>query len=263
MSTLHILNGDATLTGFNQTGLDGEVLVWREVFSEGPLAARLDADFWNRRANWISSVFEDAAGSYQENVLLELEKLNEPYDEINLWFEFDLHCQVNLLGVMQLLKQEVDLTAPALYLICPDSFPGVEDFRGMGQLNGDQLEDLYDTRLHLTEYDFIIATEAWQKYIQFNAEALQQWIDATPFWGSLHLLKPALEAQVKRLQVNGDGLNYIEQKLLHLYQNGITNRSELYQSFWNEAPIYGMGDAELDMYLKKLEDRGLLNLTIE
>jgi hypothetical protein len=263
MKILHILNGDTTLTSFNQTGLNGDTLVWREVFSEGPLSSRIDADFWNRRATWISNTFEDAAGSYQENVLLELEKLNEPYDEINLWFEFDLHCQVNLLGVMQLLKQEVDLTAPALYLICPDSFPGVEDFRGMGQLNGDQLEDLYDTRLHLTEYDFIIATEAWQKYIQFNAEILQQWIDATPFWGSLHLLKPALEAQVRRLQVNNDGLNYIEQKLVHLYQSGITNRRDLYQSFWNESPIYGMGDNELDMYLKKLEDRGLVNLTIE
>ncbi|MFD1257210.1 DUF1835 domain-containing protein [Mucilaginibacter terrae] len=263
MNQLHILNGDATLTGFNQTGLDGEVLVWREVFSEGPLSVRLDADFWTRRANWISNAFEDAAGSYQENVLLELEKLNEPYEEINLWFEFDLHCQVNLLGVMQLLKQEVNLTAPALYLICPDSFPGVENFKGMGQLNGDQLEDLYDTRLHLTEYDFIIATEAWKTYIQFDAEALQQWIDATPFWGSLHLLKPALEAQVKRLQVSSGGLNFIEQKLLQFYQNGIATRNGLYQSFWSEAPIYGMGDAELDIYLKRLEDKLLIKLINE
>jgi len=263
MSILHILNGDATLTGFNQTGLDGEVLVWREVFSEGPLLAKLDADFWNRRSAWIAETFEDAPGSYQDIVMQELEKLNEPYDEINLWFEFDLHCQINLLGVMQLLKQEVDLTAPGIYLICPDSFPGVKNFRGMGQLNGNQLEDLYDTRLHLTEYDFIIATEAWQKYIQFNAEALQQWIDATPFWGSLHLLKPALEAQVKRLQINEQGLGYIEQKLLQLYQNGINTRTEIYETFWNEAPVYGMGDAELDIYLKRLHAKGLMLLTSE
>lgn len=263
MKILHILNGDATLTGFNQTGLDGEVLVWREVFSEGPLSARLDADFWNRRADWIAQTFEDAPGSYHEMVMKGLEKLNEPYEEINLWFEFDLHCQVNLLGVMQLLKQEVDLTAPGIYLICPDSFPGVENFRGMGQLDGDQLEDLYDTRLHLTEYDFIIATEAWQKYIQFNAESLQQWIDATPFWGSLHLLKPAMEAQVKRLQVNEARLSYIEQRLLHFYQNGITSRAAIYEAFWNEAPIYGMGDAELDIYLKRLQEKGLLSVDDE
>jgi hypothetical protein len=262
MNQLHILNGDDTLAGFNQTGLDGEVLVWREVFSEGPVSAKLDAGFWNRRAAWITQTFEDAPGTYQEMVIQELEKLNEPYAEITLWFEFDLHCQLNLLGVMRLLQQEVDLTAPSVYLVCPDSFPGVENFRGMGQLNGNQLEDLYDTRLHLTEYDFIIASEAWQKYILLDAEALQQWIDSTPFWGSLHLLKSALQAQVKRLQVNEHGLSYIEQKLLHLYQNGINTRTGIYKSFWSEAPIYGMGNAEIDIYLKRLQEKGLVDSSL-
>jgi hypothetical protein len=258
VNQLHILNGDHTLTAFNETGLDGEALVWREVFSEGPLAAKFDAGFWNRRANWIAQNFDDATNSYQQMVMQELEKLNEPYNEINLWFEFDLHCQVNLLGVMQLLKQEADLTAPGIYLICPDSFPRVKDFRGMGQLTGNQLEDLYDTRLQLTEYDFTIATEAWQKYILFNAEALQHWIDNTAFWGSLHLLKSALQAQVKRLQVNEQGLGYIEQKLLQIYQNGITCRADIFEAFGKEAPIYGMGDAELDIYLKRLQRKELV-----
>jgi hypothetical protein len=263
MPILHILNGDATLTGFNETGLGGEVLVWREVFSEGPLEVKLDGNFWNNRANWVSQTFDDTLESYHEMVVQPLEKLNEQYDEINLWFEYDLHCQVNLLAVMQLLKQQVDLTGPAVYLICPDSFPGVDNFRGMGQLNGEQLEDLYDARLHLTEYDFTIATEAWRAYISFDAEALQQWIDATPFWGSLHLLKLALTAQVKRLQVNEEGLGYIEQKLLQFSQSGINSRAELYQAFWNQLPIYGMGDAELDIYIERLQDKGMVNLTEE
>ena len=54
-----------------------------------------------------------------------------------LWFEFDLHCQVNMLGVMAMMLKHTDLSPPAIYLICPDEFPGEEDFRGMGQLNGD------------------------------------------------------------------------------------------------------------------------------
>ena len=260
MAILHILNGDATLASFNETGLDGEVLVWREVFSEGPLATKLDVDFWNAREAWVTSVFEDKPERYREMVVEPLSILNEPYDEITLWFEFDLHCQVNLLGVMQLLKQQVDLTAPDVYLVCPDSFPGIDDFRGMGQLNGEQLEDLYDARLHLTEYDFIIAAEAWQKYILFNADALQQWIDTTPFWGSLHLLKPALQAQVKRLQVNEQGLNYIEHTLLLLYQSGLTNPADIYEAFGKELPVYGMGNMELDIYLKRLQEKHLIKL---
>jgi len=249
---LHILNGDATLTPFMQTGLDGDVLVWREVLSEGPLMPRLNADFWNSRAEWVSHAFNSTPAGYQEKVVQPLSKLNDAYTEINLWFEFDLHCQVNLLGVMQLLQQQADLSAPNIFLICPASVPGVADFKGMGELNAGQLEDLYDARLHLTEYDFTIANEAWQLYVDGHAERLQHWLDSNPFWGSLHLLKPALQAHLKRLSTNEQGLNYIEQKLLFYYNEGITERENLHQSFWNQHAIYGMGNSELDLYLNSL-----------
>lgn len=257
-TVLHILNGDDTLTGFNDTGLDGDVLVWREVFSEGPLSETLNADFWTDRELWIVQAFEDAPERYQQLVLRELEKLNTPYAEINLWFEFDLHCQVNLLGVMQILKQKVDLSEKAIYLISPDSYPGMDDFRGMGQLNGEQLENVFDNRLQLTDYDFTIAAEAWQLYIGNDAERIQQWLNDTPFWGSLHNLKPALQAHVKRLHTNEQGLTFIEAKLLHLYQNGIISKNDLYRAFWQQNVIYGMGDMELDIYFNKLKFKGLI-----
>jgi hypothetical protein len=260
MTQLHILNGDATLTGFNETGLDGDVLVWREVFSEGPLAETLDAEFWETRQGFIERTFKSGSADYHEMVMLELEKLNEPYDEITLWFEYDLHCQVNMLGALQLLKDHVDLSEPGLYLVCPDHYPGVENFRGMGQLSGDQLEDLYDTRLHLTDYDLSLATEAWQKYIAADASVLKDWIEATPFWGSLHMLKPALEAHVKRLQLNGELHGFIEQKLLQFYKAGLNDRASLYEAFWNENAIYGMSDAELDIYMDRLHENGFIQL---
>ncbi|WP_158828691.1 DUF1835 domain-containing protein [Mucilaginibacter lacusdianchii] len=259
-TTLHILNGDATLQVFNQTGLDGDVLVWREVFSEGPLKESLDADFWKGREAWITQTFDDTPEGYQENVIRELEKLNEPYTEINLWFEFDLHCQVNLLGVKQLLQQQTDLTERNIFLICPDGHPDVPEFRGMGQLNGEQLEDVFDSRLHLSEYDFNLATEAWQAYVSNDANRLQEWINSTPFWGGLHLLRSAMEAQVKRLQTNEQGQGYIEQVLLHLCQSGIASRSAVYEAFWSQHKIYGMGDAELNIYLEELRSKGLVSL---
>jgi hypothetical protein len=257
---LHILNGDATLKPFSETGLDGDVMVWREVLSEGPLQGKVDADFWNMRAAFIEDAFHSTAEDYNEKIILELGKLNQPYEEINLWFEFDLHCQVNMLGVMQVLRQQIDLSAPSIYLICPESVPGVADFVGMGELNADQLEDLYDTRLHLTDYDFTLANEAWQLYVSHDAARLQKWLDKTPFWGSLHLLKPALQAHVKRLSVDEQGLSYIEQKLLFYYEQGISDRAGLYQEFWNRSKIYGMGDAELDLYLDRLVNKGLITL---
>lgn len=251
-NTLHILNGDDTLRAFNETGLDGDALVWREVLSEGPLTKTIDAAFWQIRAQWISKTFNDTPEHYLEWETGELGKLNQPYEEINLWFEFDLHCQVNLLGVMQLLKQQTDLTERSAYLICPDSVPGMEDFRGMGQLNGHQLEYLFDGRIQLTAYDFVLADEAWTLYVANDADKLSEWIDTNPFWGSLHMLKPAMEAHLKRLQINSNGHNYIEQTLQDIYSSGITNHADIYKSFWSAEKIYGMGDMELGIYLDRL-----------
>lgn len=251
---LHILNGDSTLLSFERTGIDGDVLVWREVLSEGPLLENIEsAAFWRERTEWITETFGESAESYQHNVVEPLALLSEPFTGINLWFEFDLHCQVNMLGVMMLLTQQTDLTERNFYLICPDSFPGKPDFRGMGELTGSELEYLYDNiRVQLSDYDFELATEAWDIYITKDALQLESWLAVDRFWGSLHSLKQAFEAHLKRLQIDADGHNYIEQKLLAIYNSGIIERSSIYQEFWKTEPIYGMGDMELNTYLNKL-----------
>jgi hypothetical protein len=259
---LHVLNGDATLNVFEQTGIDGDVLVWREVLSEGPVSENVESGkFWQERAAFIPQTFTDTAENYNDSIVAQLEKFSQPYEEINLWFEFDLHCQVNLLGVMMLLSQKTDLSGPSVYLICPTEVPGVADFRGMGQLNGEQLEDLYDNiHVQLGAYDFELATEAWDLYVAGNAAKLEEWINATTFWANMHSLKPAMQAHVKRLQINANGLNYIEQALLDIYNKGIKTRPEIYAAFWSADKIYGMGDSEINTYLDKLVARGLINL---
>jgi Domain of unknown function (DUF1835) len=262
MKILHILNGDATAHSFEDTGLEGEVLVWREVLSEGPLEENISAgSFWKNRQNFIAGGFNDTADSYQQKILNNLAKLDEAYDEINLWFEFDLHCQVNLLGVMNYLKRRTDLSSPNIFLICPADYPGKENFKGMGELNSDELEYLYDNiRVQLSEIDFIIAAEVWAIYVSHDAGTLKEYLSKTEFWGSLHLLKPAMEAHLRRLEVNKDGLNYIEQKLLDIYNYGYKTKPEIHNAFWVTEKIYGMGDLEIDIYLNRLKNKSLINL---
>jgi hypothetical protein len=262
MNILHILNGDSTRLSFEQTGLDGDIMVWREVLSEGPLEENiLSARFWRNREEWIGKAFTEADESYQHKMLDELIKLSGQYDEINLWFEFDLHCQANLLGVMAYLEQKADLSAPPIYLICPGDFPGKNDFRGMGELNAEELEYLYDNiRERLSNEDFAIAGQAWKIYVSQDAELLNTYLASTDFWGSLHFLKPALQAQLKRLQLNERGLNYIEQKLLDIYNYGIKTKPEIYLEFWKTEKIYGIGDMEIDIYLSRLQKQSLINI---
>ena len=262
MNILHILNGDSTLQNFEDTGLEGITMVWREVLSEGPLEEDISSGhFWKARAEWINEVFEDTAESYQEKMIDQLSVLSEQYDEINLWFEFDLHCQVNLLGVLNYLIKQTDLSAPGVYLICPDDYPGKENFMGMGELTGEELEFLYDNiRVRLSAIDFAFAAEAWLVYVSQDAKRLGRFLSKTEYWGNLSALKPALEAHLKRLRVNEQGLNYIEQKLLDIYNSGVKTKPEIYQRFWNTEKIYGMGDMEIDLYLGRLEQKGLISL---
>jgi len=262
MSILHILNGDSTAQSFEDTGLEGDVLVWREVLSEGPLAENItSADFWRNRSEWIGDTFSEVPGNYQHAVLDQLAKLEEGYCEINLWFEYDLHCQANMLGVIAYLEQKTDLSVPAIYLICPADFPGKERFGGMGELTGEELEYLYDNiRVQLNEMDFTLAKQAWAVYVSRDEEKLRAFLHATDFWGNLQNLKPALAAQLKRLLTDEKGLNYIEQKLLEVYNNGYKTWPEILSIFWQSETIYGMGDLEIDIYLKRLIKKGLISL---
>lgn len=259
---LHILNGDSTAHSFRDAGLEGDVLVWREVFSQGPLIEDISSgEFWKLREKWIGDTFGDDPGDYEKTIVAPLEKLKEPYNEINLWFEFDLHCQANMLGVMELLAKNTDLSPPTSYLICPDRFPGKPNFKGMGELNGEELEYLFDNiREELGEPDFAIASEAWKFYVSKDADQLEKWLNGTTFWGSLHCLKPAMAANIKRLRTNANGLNYIEQTLLDIYKYGYKTKYEIYQRFWDSEKIYGMGDLEIDIYLNRLIDDGLIVL---
>jgi len=251
---LHILNGDSTLQSFEQTGLEGDIMVWREVLSEGPLEENIaSGSFWKKRSEWISKSANETPEGYDEKVIQQLIKLSEPYQEFNLWFEFDLHCQVNMLGVIMMLSKHTDLSTPNIYLICPDSFPGVDDFRGMGELNEEQLEYLYDNiRVQLGEPDFFVAAEVWKIYTGKNVNELKKYLFENTYWGNLHRLKKALQAHVKRLETNANGLNYIEQKLLDLYNSGAKTKPAIYQAFWQTEQIYGMGDMEIDIYLDKV-----------
>lgn len=261
-NTLHILNGDATLPGFTDADIPGDVMIWREVLSEGPLLQNVaSAAFWELRSDWISSTFGETPDGYHDGMIVPLEKLSAPYEEINLWFEFDLHCQVNLLGAMMMLNLQTNLSAPEVYLISPSEFPGIESFTGMGELNGEQMDYLYDNiRVQLSEYDFTLAIEAWQLYVEGNAAKLKAWIADNPFWGNMHNLKPALEAHIKRLEFDAEGLNYIHHKLLGIYQNGTHQREAIYRTFWHDEKIYGMGDSQLDIYLQLLIDKNLVQL---
>jgi hypothetical protein len=69
-----------------------------------------------------------------------------------------------------------------------------------------------------------------------------------------------LAAQVARLTLDENGLNYIEHRLVEIYNYGYKTWPEILSVFWEKEKIYGMGDMEVDIYLQRLIRKGLITI---
>ena len=101
------------------------------------------------------------------------------HDEVVLWFEQDLFCQVHLTYLLNWFASR-GLGYTRLTLICVDEFPGVQIFHGLGQLNENQLLSLFPQRRETTKQQLELASTAWQAYcagIGDNSFFIWQWVN--------------------------------------------------------------------------------------
>src|SRR5205814_5278715 len=77
--------------------------------------------------------------------------------QVVLWFEHDLHDQLQLLDVLALAQAEG--AAPELIII--GSFPGRPSFAGLGELTADELETPWPSRRPAPPAALRAATSAW------------------------------------------------------------------------------------------------------
>lgn len=254
---LNILNGDATLAKFRRSGLPGDIIVWREILSEGPVTGD-NGEFFRTREEWLSHTFDLPAGDYHSKVIKEFNRLKEEqgyFDEIILWFEFDLTCQINLLFLLDFFQKE--RRPNQLSLVCPAEFPGYPNFKGIGELKPEKFAQLREQKIELTEQDLEIAANAWQAYRSGQAQVIEQFLKDDH--GQLRMLRPALQAHLERFP-DQDGLNRIDRELLKISRAGVSNKVEIFQRFSNNAKIYGMTDLSVFWYLDKLKTAGLIKL---
>src|SRR5690348_10952206 len=99
MTMLHITNGDSAAGSLRAAGLPGEVLAWRDVLAEGPAPAGLTLDeLAPVRARFLAS----AGWARYDEALADLRRqyaalaAAPEQDEVVLWFEHDLHDQLQL-----------------------------------------------------------------------------------------------------------------------------------------------------------------------
>jgi hypothetical protein len=259
---LHIHNGDSAAETARKSGIPGEHLAWREALVCGPAPGGLpEAEFRQIRARHLSEAYGVELEKCERELQSQDERLSRfsDHDEVVLWFEHDLFCQIQLIYLLDWFADR-DLGATKLTLVCIGEFPGIELFHGLGQLNEEQLASLFPQRQSVTETQLQLGSKAWASYSSSNPKDVEALLAAD--LSSLHFLKGALAKHLRRFPSTENGLGRIGNVGLELIARGFGNFRSLFPAFVRREPEYGFGDAQLYLELKRLANARipLLNL---
>ena len=249
---LHIHNGDSAAQTARQSDLPGKHLAWREALVCGPAPGNLsDEEFRDTRAKYLA----DAYGAEVEECDAELRHQDEAlqrfsdHKEIVLWFEHDLFCQIHLLYLLNWFAKG-ELGGTKLSLICIGEFPGIADFRGLGQLNAEQLASLFPQRREVTAAQLDLGARAWAAYSSSDPTTIEAILrsDTT----ALSFLRTALHKHLARFPSRRNGLGRIENVALELIASGRHRFADLFPDVGKTDPVYGFGDAQVFIELERL-----------
>jgi hypothetical protein len=249
---LHIHNGDSTAGTLREAGFPGQHFVFREALASGPTPQGLSKDEWlTVRANDLaaepeaSAIKQELTGMYAT-----LANLSN-HEEVILWFEHDLFCQINLIYLLDhFARQGTD--SARLSLICIGEFPGRPNFRGLGELTAAQLASLFDTRHEVNAAELGLAQRAWEAYCSPDPHNIERLLAEDT--SALPFLRGAFEQHLARFPSVGNGLGHAENKLLGFIADGISKFGSLCPAFFNAEPAYGLGDSQIWHDLKRMAE---------
>ncbi|MEQ9307372.1 MAG: DUF1835 domain-containing protein [Marinoscillum sp.] len=241
MNTYHILNGDALKDQF-PTDLAGEIIVMRECLVDGPVHGDSLADFFRTRAEFLDSTYHDPNEKYAQKAVPEITKIaNINSGEVNLWFEDDLFCQVNLWFVCSLLytkKVQVNLVRPE----------GSSLQYGFGGLDKEGLVKAFKKKRTLTPVNVNQFAILWFNYRKQGIERLLKL--SVQVYENFPFVKEAVNAHVERFSLDGK-MGRPEQTILDIIQEkSTTDFGVIFREFCQRVPIYGFGDLQV----KKIYD---------
>lgn len=260
---LHIHNGDCSADTARKSALAGEHLAWRESLITGPTPAGLSDSEWRSvRAQHLSEAYGVEVQECERGLLRQEEALASfsEHDEVVLWFEHDLFCQLHLIYLLDWFSQR-DRGKTMLSLICIGEFPGKENFRGLGELNPAELASLFPGRQPVSAQQMKIATSAWETYSSANPTEIGNLLEGDT--SALPFLRAALQAHLRRFPSTKNGLGRIENRAVDLIHGGLIRFLDLFPKFCETEAVYGLGDAQLWLAVQRLIATGQPLLTIK
>lgn len=236
----NILNGDSLAYSFPDTKIEGDIIVVREGLIDGDLSGNDLQDFWHSRAKYMGIT----EAEYHDKVVSEFEKIMNAPDnsELNLWFEYDLFCQVNMWFVISIINSlSIKKKVFAVFTSYLDK-TNKQFWNGFGTANSDELKVCYADRIPLSEADMNFGKDLWKAYKNGNLEELtnlsKHQSSAFPY------LQEVVKAHIDRFPKDG-AKGRPEKVIEDITKNISTDFHTVFKEFWNRESIYGFGDTQL------------------
>ncbi|MBV9242618.1 MAG: hypothetical protein JO314_11480 [Acidobacteria bacterium] len=238
----HVLPGDAQVPEFKASGVQGEMIVCREALIHGPIDAEDLEQFWNERAQFIVGQWGEDEIAYHDTVARELSRLQDVSgsDEVNLWFEYELFCSVNMWFCLWLLKD----TGSTVYRIEPLGHDVEKRWDGFGGFTADEMRAAFELRTRVSQEQVELGADLWQAYRTNDHSRLKQLAskcDTDCFPYLKEVAAAAAEEDIHPLEV-----------LKEIRARGIHDFQDVFAEFKKRAGVYGYGDLQVKQLLDRL-----------
>ncbi len=238
----HVLPGDAVAGEFKKTNIGGEVIVCRECLVVGDVDADILPDFWEQRARFILSEYGEDEIVYHETVADELARLLDldPDDEVNLWFEYELFCSVNMWFCVWLLSE----TGATVYRVEPCVRSEEDRWLGFGKLDSKDVEKCFEQKTRLTEEEIALGADLWNAYQKGDNVRLKELAtsEQTCFPHLAEVCKAAIYKDTRPQEI-----------LAEIQFEGKNKLEDIFPEFTKRAGVYGLGDLQVEKLIERLD----------
>jgi hypothetical protein len=248
--TLHIVNGDSLTEQMQELNLPGELIVWRELLCEGPTLQEINSEFFKLRKKYLRKTYEISSENYEERFIAEIKRLKalNDYDNVVLWFEFDLFCHINMLAAISYLNAKRPDTP--ISLVCSKKLEGEKEFQPLSQLSLNELQNHYEHRIQLNTEDIEVALLIWELYCGDNPLKLKLQIKTKT---NFEYLSSCIRAHIERFPNSITGINTLERNVLLLIENHeVTSKNHLLGYALQYQGYYGYSDTQMQRLIDKL-----------
>jgi len=254
--SVHILNGDSISYLLEKSGLKGDTIIWREMLCDGPLVKDVGSDdFWMQRYKFFEQKLKVEKLEYYDKTIKELIAIEDlsMYNEVVLWFEYDLFCQINLLALCSYLLKHYKKDI-SYYLVCVGKEKERIGWQTLGDYSPNEYISLYENKVKISRNDLSYADQCWKLFVDANKENLES------FDFNKNRKFQYLDIAIKQYLKNRsktNGLDQIGRKILQIIDKDTRIESDIIKKLlrWqrNET-VNGFGDLQYMTRLKDLND---------